>query len=514
MSIVKESLLFHLLLPLWRRLYQAYGESGVCYGLRRFAAWFSGQWKDCFLSRFVYRESRFTRDWDTCLLRRGLEWILNLPVCLLQWIYSKLQRLLDGSFFASLAFEMGRECYIAAGWFAALIMTIPGEYWNNGYSLLLFTLVTGLYLIGAMNRRYTRLSLKYVGPYLVLFFAAVVAAIPLSDYPELSARFIVYHIPCVMAVLVMVNAVEDSGQLLRLAGGLALGVLTSAGYGVYQRVFVGVAVNASYVDLTLNANIPGRVYSFFENPNALGQLLLFALPIMVALVFGSRRGISKLCAVGVFCVGLVCLVMTYCRAAWVGLAVAAVIYVFLWNRKLLPLFFVVGLAAIPLLPASVLNRILTIGNMNDSSTSSRFPLYAAALRLLKGDPITGAGLGTDAVRQTVRVKELYDGRAPFVHAHNTYLQVWIECGALGIVTFVGSILSMGKSTVNCVKRCPDPAARHMAIGGASALLGAAVCGLADFLWTYPRIMFIFWFVFGLTLAAIKVCKLEAERSNA
>ena len=40
---------------------------------------------------------------------------------------------------------------------------------------------------------------------------------------------------------------------------------------------------------------------------------------------------------------------------------------------------------------------------------------------------------------------------------------------------------------------------------------AMVCGLADYLWTYPRIMFLFWFVFGLTLAAIKVCKMEMDR---
>ena len=46
---------------------------------------------------------------------------------------------------------------------------------------------------------------------------------------------------------------------------------------------------------------------------------------------------------------------------------------------------------------------------------------------------------------------------------------------------------------------------------AAAILGAMVCGLADYLWTYPRIMFLFWFVFGLTLAAIKVCKTELER---
>ena len=70
---------------------------------------------------------------------------------------------------------------------------------------------------------------------------------------------------------------------------------------------------------------------------------------------------------------------------------------------------------------------------------------------------------------------------------------------------------MTKAAARSVKVCPNPAAKHLAIGGISAILGSMVCGLADYLWTYPRIMFVFWFVFGLTLAAIKVCKMELDR---
>ena len=46
--------------------------------------------------------------------------------------------------------------------------------------------------------------------------------------------------------------------------------------------------------------------------------------------------------------------------------------------------------------------------------------------------------------------------------------------------------------------------------GCAALCGAMVCGLADYLWNYPRVMCIFWFVFALTIAGIKVCRRETE----
>ena len=49
-----------------------------------------------------------------------------------------------------------------------------------------------------------------------------------------------------------------------------------------------------------------------------------------------------------------------------------------------------------------------------------------------------------------------------------------------------------------------------AVGGISALLGTMVCGLADYIWMYPRVMLIFWFVAGVALAGIKVAAQEKD----
>ena len=59
-------------------------------------------------------------------------------------------------------------------------------------------------------------------------------------------------------------------------------------------------------------------------------------------------------------------------------------------------------------------------------------------------------------------------------------------------------------------RLPRRLRRLAALVGAAALCGAMVCGLADYLWNYPRVMCIFWFVFALTIAGIKVCRRETE----
>ena len=40
---------------------------------------------------------------------------------------------------------------------------------------------------------------------------------------------------------------------------------------------------------------------------------------------------------------------------------------------------------------------------------------------------------------------------------------------------------------------------------AAALCGAMVCGLADYLWNYPRVRCLFWFVFAAALGGVKLC---------
>jgi O-antigen ligase len=274
--------------------------------------------------------------------------------------------------------------------------------------------------------------------------------------------------------------------------------------GIIQGI-LGVEVNASYVDLLVNEGMPGRVYAMFENPNAFAEVLALLIPLAVGLCLGSPRWGGRILGAGAAGLGIGAIFMTYSRASWVGLAVAALLFVFLWNRKLLPAVLLLGLATIPILPDAVFNRILTIFNTHDTSTTSRFPLYAAALRLLGARPLTGAGLGTDAVRQAVGDLNLYHGVAPFVHSHDVYLQVWAETGVFGLLSFVGA---MGWSIKNAMaaaasKACPR-AVRLLTIGGASALAGILVCGLADYIWNYPRVMVIFWFVAAVTLSGIRL----------
>lgn len=500
MTLLRESYLWHL----WTVLLSTVYDSAVYRVLSRMAGWCIRQAEESRVMSFLCREGAVARSWPDSWLCRLLTWLINLPGELLHRLYLALQATFEDSFFARLAFEMGEETAIAQFWCIGLLWIIPYAYWNNAYSLLFFAALLVLFHAGAMHRKDMRLDLAGIGFYPLIVFAAMFLAVLLSYAPSLSLRFLYYHISAALCVLVTVSAVRSEDDLKRLAAGGAVCVAVSGAYGVVQRI-QGVEVNASYVDLELNAGMPGRVYSFFDNPNTFAQVLILLLPLVLALVLSSKRWISKLAAAGILAVGVAALGMTYSRASWVGIACAMVVMVFLWRPRLIPLFLLLCCAAIPFLPATIWNRILTITNTSDSSTSSRIPLLQAALKVIQNRPITGAGLGTAATQKYISDFNLYKETAPFVHSHNFYLEVWIEAGLMGVVGFVASMLWNIKRAARTVRHCANSAARTITCAAASALCGAMVCGLADYLWNYPRVMCIFWFVFAMALAGAKVC---------
>ena len=512
MTIVQNSILAGVLLRLWSVLSTAWNNCFLMRFCRSAAKWWSGWWNGSALVGFCMREGALNRAWAKSIFCRLLSALFDLPAAILHRLYAKFRSAFDHSLCATLVFSAGDHVPVALGWMMLLIMIIPYGRWNNAYSFAGCVLLLMLTVVGGMRRRTLRLSAVSLGPYAIGFFLAAAAAFILSPYPDLSRSFVIYYFTCAMGLLLVVCTVERPQQLERLAAFLCLGMLGAAAYGIFQGI-VGVENAASWVDSSVNEGMPGRVYSFYDNANSFAQMLVLFIPIAVGLFLGGKKKLWRAVGLVSALAGIVSLLLTYSRACWLGFAFAAILFVFLWRRSLLPLLFLAALACIPLLPDSIINRFLTIFNMNDSSTSSRFPLYQAALELIKVRPITGGGLGYHAVKQSIMNNGYRGSYVAFAHVHNFFLQVWLETGLLGILSFFGVLLGPMKMGGKAVRaRQGDPSARMVVLGTLCGLAGVLVCGLADYPWTYPRVMFLFWFAAGLLLAGVKLLR-SAEANN-
>ena len=338
------------------------------------------------------------------------------------------------------------------------------------------------------------------------FFCLVPVSWALSSYRALSTRFLLYYITCILCVVIVVSVVERREQLQRLMGAASLALLVMALGGIVQRI-QGVEVDAMMVDQTANAGMPGRVFGFYDNPNAFGSVLLLLIPVAVGYMLSCPGWLGRFLGFFSAAAGLMTLLMTYSRANWVGLLVAVFLFLLLWKPKLVPVALVVAAVGVSFLPETILNRALSIFNTSDTAISSRFPVYQAAIDYIRLHPIVGCGLGVEALREAVADLQLFKGYDRFVHCHNIYLQVWCEMGIVALIAFVGGIVWSVKTGIRAMAKAGIQC--RMAIIGASAgVLGVMVSGMADFPWSYPRVMLVFWFVCALILAAARLALRE------
>ena len=505
MHYVRESYVYYL----WSVLLSLYDRSALCHALTAAGHWCKRQIADSKAAAVLSREGLLTQSWESSRLCRYLTYLANSPIYLLRIVYQKLKSLFDGSFFAGLIFQMGQETAIAQSWLILLLWIIPYEYWSNGYTLAGFFLLLCLFCVRGMHDRRAKLDIPSMGVFTTVFFLRVCLAAPLSVYPSLSGRFLMYHAGAGLCLLLTISAVRHVDDLKRLAAGGCCAMAISSAYAVYQRI-QGVDVKSAYVDAALNPDMPGRVYSFYDNPNSYAAFLILLIPLGAALLLCAKNWISRVLAGGAVALGVLAMVMTYSRASWVGFAVSAAVFVLLWRPRLIPLLAAACVMCIPFLPSSIWDRILSIFNFSDTSTSSRFGLYEAALRAIQELPVTGVGLGTAAPQRYIAANSLYHGNHLYVHAHNIYLEVWLETGLIGVAAFCGAVIWNIKAAVRQVRSCVESTAGLITAGAVSALCGIMTAGLADYPWNYPRVMTVFWFVFAMSVAGVKVCRSEQK----
>ena len=511
MSITENSVFVRFLLALWLGLRQAAGHSvpgRICdwleAGCRR-ATRHSAVWN------FFWREGRVPKAWPHSLACRLFTGLINLPCTILKAVYRAGRRVWDASLFCRLLGALGGAGFFFLGLFMLVMLMAPHERWNNLYGLLGAVALTGLFVVGSASRRTYRLELDTLGPYMTLYMAFICLALLGSLSTHLSLRFFAFHLTAFLLVLLAVSMVHKYEQLQLMVALAVVGLSVAALYGCYQG-YIGVDIVPSQQDMTVNAGMPGRVYSFFDNPNNFAEQLEMLLPLDLALFLNSRwRG--KLLSLISLGLGVAAIGFTYSRSSWIGLTLAVVVFVALMNWRWLPVLLVLGLAAVPFLPETIYNRILTITNTQDSSTQYRFAIYDTTKNLMQDYWVRGVGLGTDVMKKVfLTYPTNFDGSYP-IHTHNNYLQMWGEAGIWGVLSFVGLLLWRLKTGVKAFYAATDPRVRRMLAAAIGAFCGILLIGVAEYTWYYPRNMFTYWFLFGVIAACVKLARRPEETAE-
>jgi len=491
MEKVRESCAYSLLSAFFAALAGAAEASFLAALAGRAWGWLKRQYLRSFAHIAAEWESVTEGRFEESVVGGFLTLLLTLPA-----------RMLEGSHIGDILKKPASALSVPLlGLTLCALFAVPYKSWNNYYALYMSAAV--IILLFLSKDRW--LSLGDIGCWPIVFALITFGSAFWSRDRAESLRFFVFALICVFIVIACVNALNSEKRLMAIMLFLALGLLICCVYGLYQNM-QGIDPNPHYTDLTANADMPGRVYSFFDNPNSFANIPVLFSPLMLALVIFSPRLWHKLLFLFIFAIASACLIMTYTRGAWLAWVLSLFVLVLMWKPKLAPWLLVIGLACLPLLPAAILDRLVTIF-VADSSMKSRGPIYMAMLRLVKRNAALGVGLGSTTLRKVVVGDHFYTGAAYFVHGHNLPLQIWGESGILALVSWFLAMFFPIKKALRAGARQADgnsALARGVAAGAVSGLIGSIIFGLTDYIWSYPRIMMMYWFLFGIMLAAVRL----------
>jgi O-antigen ligase len=320
---------------------------------------------------------------------------------------------------------------------------------------------------------------------------------------------------CVSSALMLgyfltANLVNSQKWLNRTMGAFAVFSVLAAVVGVYQYFSGG--FESGWLDASAFSGIKVRVTSLFDNPNSYGAYLLLVIPFLFSGINESKSIKGKWIYGSVLILSSFCIVQTWSRGAWVALIAELLAYYLVTSRKTVPAL-VSGLGAVTLLVClfapNVSSRILSIGNLSESSVSYRISAWKGIIDMMRAYWIGGIGYG-EAAFISVYSRYAYSGASNLRHSHNLFLQILVECGAVGGISFSIFLFSFFCCCFEYLKM-KGPGRRSSVIAGMSAVFGTAVMGMTDYVWYNSRVFLAFWLAVGFTVACIRNGWAERER---
>lgn len=338
----------------------------------------------------------------------------------------------------------------------------------------------------------------------IAFMAVVLLGGLISVNVATSVKSMLVFLCFMLGYVLTVNLIRTRDWFRRCALALILSATCVSLYGLFQ--YLSGSVSTKWQDLTMFATIDGRVTSTLENPNVLAEYLVMVAPFAAAYLLIRGRAGSKF---GFFFSGVAmlgCLVLTYSRGGWLGFLFAAVAFLLIYHRRSIYLL-VLGVAALPFavafLPASIVQRFTSIGNLGDSSTSYRVYIWRAVVNMIADNPICGIGIGEGAFSKVYPLYSL-SGIETAPHSHNLFLQITLETGVIGLLIFLAFLFFFAQHMITGFKNAKTPQDRIIPAAGFCGIFGVLVQGMTDYVWYNYRVFLIFWLIIGLSCAYLRI----------
>ncbi len=502
--MAKESFMLALFMSIFGRLKNDFNNSCMLKIMTKIVEFIKSSYDASAFKRFVDSSPKLHDAYRSSLLCAVICFVFSLITKLAGSVFGVAERLASGGMVHGVLKKLsGCGIFAYHNVFALLIgimIVCPHELWNNLYALV-FALGLGTWFLIRVYRNEDSADFGNINFGLVIFilFASVISLLSMAKADAVRIMLFVYT--AVVFGLLMGKTGCKKENIISMLKILCTAVAVTAVVGIIQR-FMGVEVNPEYVDVETSGNMPGRVFSTFANPNNFAELLVLFMPLTAALVMILEGKREKYFFAVCFALDFVAIGMSYSRSCWIALALALVVMILVFDWKLLVPVLFIAILAIPFLPESILNRFLSIGSMQDSSNAYRLHIWSGAIRVIKNYFVSGLGAGPENFRIFYRPLADFESlTAP--HSHMIYMELVIEFGIFAAMGFFYYLITLMRKGFSAIAKA-DKKTKMILTAALGSMVGMLFVCMAEYVWFYPRDMFVFWVVMGVIAAATSI----------
>ena len=465
---------------------------------------------------FLKRDSIVEYKYSSSLFSRIINLITEGIVFVFQLLFDKLRPVRGSSIAVKFYDRYIKNSKILnfefmLGGFICLMYIAPHSYWSNTYAFYATVGLLGLFVVMCTLRYRDFMRISELSFPALLFLIACIFSLNFSFDRSDSFRVLIFYITSFLFVYIIAADITNMDRLMKLLGFIYIAVILTSLFGVFQR-FIGVAVDELLTDTRINKGVPGRVFSTLDNPNNFAEFLVIFSPLAAVFAATRKSTVKKVLMSGAMVFPIAALLMTYSRSGWVSAMLAIMVFVYFSNKKIIPAVILLGIFALPFLPESVTTRFLTLFDSRDTSNAHRIYVWTGVIGLIAEYFPMGIGLGPSSFAVAYAEHALVFATDGVPHSHMVYLELLVEVGVLGFISFIWYFWRRIKTTACAICATSNKELRLILIACIAPMIGMVFHFAAEYVWYYPRILFGFFILMGISTAAVKIHHAEKEQN--